>query len=248
MKSPQLIVSEHDPLKRGILIAALVFAVIVGGFLIYDYGRSRANFDFTSLENEREVMHDQIAVLNSELDGLRQKLISRQRSGEIEKRAYSEVDESLRNLQAEILELKEEVAFYRSIVAPRESARGLRIQRFQIKPAAQKNAYRYKLVLTQVIKNNRVTRGEASIQLEGVQDGKLRTLLLSDISVEKIGKLPFKFKYFQSFEGDLILPEGFVPSRVNINLVSNRVTLDKTFSWSGGISSSGSGALKISAL
>jgi hypothetical protein len=247
MKSPQLIVREHDPLKRRVVIGALVFAVLAAGFLIYDYGKSRANFDFASLESENEAMHEQFEKLTSEIDDLQQKLVASERSREIERQAYSEVDASLRDLQAEILELKEEVAFYRSIVAPRESSRGLRIQRFKIMPTAQDKTFRYKLVLTQVIKNNRVTRGKVEIQIEGVQNGKHRTMSLANVSVEKQKKLPFKFKYFQSFEGDLIIPDGFVPSRVNVKVVSNRVTLDKTFGWTdAGLSSSGS--LNISAL
>lgn len=245
MKSPQLIVHEHDPLKRWILLVALVFAVIAGGFLIYDYGRSRANLDLVSLESERELMSEQIKMLNIELEDLQQKLVASRRSSEIEKQAYSVVDASLRDLQSEILELKEEVAFYRSIVAPKESARGLRIQRFKIIPAAREKMFRYKLVLTQVIKNNRITTGTVTIQVEGVENGKHRTMDLGELSIDKQKKLPFKFKYFQSFEGDLIIPDGFVPSRVNVKVRSKKVTLDKTFGWSdSGLSNSGS--LKVS--
>lgn len=247
MKSPQLIVREHDPLKRWVLIAAIAFAVIAGGFLIYDYGHSRANFDFASLENERELMHEQLEKLTGDIDSLQQKLVASKRSSEIEQQAYSEVDDSLRDLQSEILELKEEVAFYRSIVAPRESSRGLHIQRFKITPAAQDKTFRYKLVLTQVIKNNRITRGEVEIQIEGVQNGKHRTMNLTEVSIKKKKKFPFKFKYFQNFEGDLIIPDGFVPNRVNVKVTSNRATLNKTFSWSDtGLSSRGS--LNVSVL
>lgn len=247
MKSPQLIVHEHDPLKRGVLIVAVIIAVVAGGFLIYDYGRSRADFDFASLENEREVMHEQIDKLTNELDSLKQNLVANKRSSEIEQQAYSEVDDSLRSMQSEILELKEEVAFYRSIVAPRESSQGLRIQRFKITPTGQGKTFRYKLVLTQVIKNNRVTRGEVDIQIEGVQNGKHRSINLTEVSSEKQDKFPFKFKYFQSFEGDLIIPEGFVPSRVNIKVTtSGNIDLEKTYSWSEtGLSSTGSLAVSL---
>ena len=247
MKSPQLIVREHDPLKRWVLIVALVFAVVASGFLIYDYGHSRANFDFASLENDRELMHEQNEKLTNEIDSLQQKLVASKRSSEIEQQAYSEVDDSLRDLQSEILELKEEVAFYRSIVAPRESSRGLRIQRFQITPIAQEKTFRYKLVLTQVIKNKRITRGEVEIQIEGVQDGKHRTMNLTEVSIEKKKKFPFKFKYFQHFEGDLIIPDGFVPSRVNVKVISNSVSLDKTFNWSD-VGLSNRGSLNVSVL
>ena len=247
MRSPQLIVHEHDPIKRWILILALIFVVIAGGFLLYDYGRSRADFDFASLESEREVMHEQLEKLTNDIDTLQQQLVASKRIGAIEKQAYSEVDNSLSVLQAEILELKEEVAFYRSIVAPRESSRGLHIQRFKITPTAQDKTYRYKLVLTQVIKNNRITRGKVLIKFEGVQNGKHRTMTLVDMSSGNKEKLPFKFKYFQKLEGDIILPDGFAPSRVSIKVISNRVTLDKTFNWTG-TSVSSNGSLKVSML
>lgn len=247
MKSPQLIVREHDPLKRRVLIVAIIIAVVAAGFLIYDYGRSRANLDLTSLENDRELMHKQNENLMNEIDSLQQKLVASKRGSEIEQQAYSEVDDSLRDLQSEILELKEELAFYRSIVAPRESARGLRIQGFKITPASQDKTFRYKLVLTQVIKNNRTTSGKVEIQIEGVQNGKPRTMNLTEVSIEKKKEFPFKFKYFQNFEGDLIIPDGFVPSRVNVKVTSNRDSLEKTFSWSDtGLSSRGS--LNVSVL
>jgi len=245
MKSPQLIISEHDPLKRGVLAIAIIVVLAVGGYLLYDYGREQAQVDFISLVNERDQVNAQIEKLTAELDGMQSKLVLSLRGNEIDKQAYSEVGNSLNDLQTEILELKKEVAFYRSIVAPRESSRGLRVQRFKISPTDKNGAFRYRLVLTQVIKNTRITRGDIAIQVEGVKNGKHHVMKFADISAEKIKKLRFKFKYFQSFEGDLIIPKGFVPSRVSIKVNSNRVKLDKTFSWSGEELSS-SGRLTVS--
>lgn len=241
MKSPQLIISEHDPLKRRILISAAVVALIVAGYLLYDYGRTQAQVDYETLLKERELINAQIEKLTTELDNKQTELIVSLRGNEIDKQAYSEVNDSLNSMQLEILELKEEVAFYRSIVAPRESSRGLRIQRFKIVPTGKDRAFSYKLVLTQVIKSSRITRGTVDIQIEGVQNGKHKTMTLAEVSVAKLKQLKFKFKYFQSFEGDMIIPQGFVPSRVNIKVKSRRVTLDKVFSWAGeDLSSSGS--------
>lgn len=246
-RSPQLVVHEYDPLKRGVIIALLVVALSAGGWLLYEYGHSRADYDFISLQDERGLLVDQIENLTSDVAGLNDQLVASKRGNEIDKQAYAEVDFSLRAMQAEIFELKAEVAFYRSIVAPRESSRGLRIQRFQIVSSVETKNFSYKLVLTQVIKNNRITRGNIIIALEGVQDGKHRRLTLTEISAAKSNKLAFRFKYFQSFEGDIIIPPNFVPSRVHIKVVSNRVTLEKTFDWLAGKSTT-SGSLKTDTL
>jgi len=242
--SPQLVVHERDPLKQGLLIALLVFVLVGAGFLIYDYGHSRADYDYDSLQNQNIALQDQIVGLISDIEKVRDDLVSSQSSRKTDKVAYAEVEVSLRNLQAEILELKEEVAFYRSIVAPRESARGLRIQRFNVSSSGKKG-FRYKLVLTQVIKNSRITRGNITMQVEGVRNGKSVKINLTSLSAKGQKKLDFRFKYFQSFEDDLILPDDFLPSRVHVKVVSNRVTLEKTFSWPD---SKHSGSLKTSAL
>lgn len=230
-KAPQLIVREHIPWKRNVIIVAVLFFVIMGGYLFYQYGQSSAGHNLESLHEERDELQDVITKLEKELAGQRDQNVALKRSGEIEKQAYKEVDESLRSLQSEILELKEEVAFYRSIVAPRESAKGLRIQRFKIEQNHEAQSFTYKLVLTQVIKHNRTTKGRIELSIEGLQNGEQRVLKLKDINKSKQDKLSFRFKYFQNFEGDIVLPEGFIPSRVLLKVISNVVTIDKTFDW-----------------
>jgi len=227
--SPQLVIHEHDPLKRGILIALLVMVLIGLGFLVYDYGHSRADYDYDSVQEQNTALQQKISDLVSDIEKTRDDLVTSRSGNKVDKLAYKEVDRSLRDLQAEILELKEEVAFYRSIVAPRESARGLRIQRFNVTPSGK--GFRYKLVLTQVIKNGRITRGKVDMQVEGVRKGKSVKINLTSLSAKGQKQLDFRFKYFQSFEGDLIIPKDFTPSRVHIKVVSSRVTLTKTFSW-----------------
>ena len=227
--SPQLVVHEHDPLKKGILIGVLLIVLIGLAYLSYDYGHSRADYDYDALEQSNEMLEKQISQLTDDLEKTRDELVAIKSSSEVEQLAYKEVDATLRNLQSEILELKEEVAFYRSIVAPRESARGLRIQRFSVEPVGK--GYRYKLVLTQVIKNSRITRGKILMDVEGIQNGKTVRLNLTSLSTRGQKQLDFRFKYFQSFEGILVVPAGFAPSRVHIKVAANRVTLEKTFSW-----------------
>ncbi|MGD8999032.1 MAG: hypothetical protein PVF75_01340 [Granulosicoccaceae bacterium] len=229
--SPRLIVREHLPHKRAVLVTLAMLLAIGLAYAAYDYGHSRAGFDYESVRQARDDLQQVLTEREQTVASLQERVAVLERVAAIEKQGYHEVDESLRSLQSEILELKEEVAFYRSIVAPRESSRGLRIQRFKITPGREARAFRYKLVLTQVIKNSRMTRGNVEVKVEGLRNGEHEVLALKDIATEKLDKLPFRFRYFQNLEGDLLMPEGFTPSRIMVRIVSNHVTLEKTFDW-----------------
>lgn len=230
-KSSQLVVRHYNPVQLAIGLVVMVIAIVVGGWYLLNTGRTQAGFDFSHLENEYEDLKSQRDTLVSENRGLREEVVSLRQGGKIEEQAYGEVRTSLTELQDEILELKEEVAFYRSIVTPGESSKGLRIQKFDIESNGQKGGYRYKLVLTQVIKNKYVTKGNIDIVIEGVHGVEPRRLLLTEVSTSKSKSLPFKFKYFQSFEGDILLPEDFIASRIKLNIKSNRTNIEKTVKW-----------------
>jgi len=219
-------------------IYAVLFAVFIATVTgMYFYGRSKAGKDFDSLLAERDALIAQQSSIENENTRLNETNIALQRESQVEKEGYRKIDTTLRELQSEVLELKEEVAFYRSIVAPREASRGIRVQRFQISRNGDTQSYRYKLVLTQVIKRARKAKGKIVVMLKGVKDGKHTQLTLKDITDAKDKSLPFNFRYFQSFDGDIILPEGFSPSRVELKIVSKRAKLEKKFSWSSLLSS-----------
>jgi uncharacterized protein YdcH (DUF465 family) len=233
MKSGSLVVRHHSPVQRwGIRIGGAILVVAVSWGL-YVYGKMTAGYDqieasdveqrllttIESLKNERVTLRDQIALL--------------ERSNQMDKQAYVEVDSSLKALQEEILELREQVSFYRGIVAPRESSAGLRIERLEMSGPADDRLYHYELVLTQVLKNQRTVRGNAYIEVEGLENGRPRTLKFRNITVSGKKDLDFRFRYFQKFDGDVVLPEGFVPRSVNVSVKASRhkKEIKSSFDW-----------------
>jgi len=142
-------------------------------------------------------------------------------------------------LQDELLELKEELAFYRGIISPKEANRGLQIQQFTLTQGSGEHSWHYKLVLTRVLKNHGMAQGVAEILVEGVsaESGKKKQLPLGSISVPPVKQLRYKFKYFQNLEGEITLPAEFSPSRVILILKpggkGNKTRLRKVFDWPG---------------
>jgi len=232
MKSGNIRVRHHSPLHHyGVRIAGIA-AVVGAGFGLFYFGQQSAGYNVTEADNTRETLESHVAQLKEDKVVLRDQLALVERSTQVDAQAYLQVKENLKALQQEILELRGEVSFYRGIVAPKESSAGLRIDRLEITKAASKRLFHYNLVLTQVLKNHRNVRGSFKIIVEGVQNDRPKKLKMRDTSVEKKKYLGFKFKYFQKFEGDLLLPEGFLPRQVWVEVNPHKRNVIKSaFDW-----------------
>jgi len=230
-----LVVKAHHPWKFRVMLALLLVALILIGWAIFEYGRFSAGYDSVEATHEHKVLLDHVDDLEEQIEKLREEKAVLERAAQIERKAYDELDTTLKVLQAEIIELKEELAFYRGIVSPKDAAHGLHLQRFRIEPSGKPRGYRYKVILTQVLNDDRNARGVIRINIQGMQKGEPKVLGLNQVSEKNVKELEYRFKYFQNVEGEIQLPEDFKPQRVIISVVPNQRDQDafeKTFDWS----------------
>lgn len=211
-----LVVRPRNPWRVRLFIAITVAAIVLSGWGLFEYGRYRAGFNTVAVAKERQEFQAASSKYLAENKRLREQAAVLKRSSEIEKEAYRELEGAVAGLQDEILELREELAFYRGIVSPRDGQEGLKLQNFELAAGPSAERWHYKLVLTQVRKNANVATGAVRMELEGAMNGKPAKLELSDVDSKDRKALAFRFRYFQNFEGDLELPEGFEPRRMVI--------------------------------
>lgn len=209
-------VGEYSPWRKraAVLLAALL--VVACGWGGYEYGRYAGGFDVRDARARERELQQRIDELVQDNRRLKAEHTTATRGAEIDKSAAESVRASLAQTQQELLESREELAFYRSIVAPGEVAPGLHIQRFRLTPGESQGYFGYELVLTQAMNKRRSISGSADLRVIGQLDGKQVTYALSDLADADLNKLNFKFKYFQSFEGSLRLPSTFDPQSVTI--------------------------------
>ena len=233
-RSTQLIIKHHQPIRTWLLICAYCAIALGIGWFLYSFGLIQAGYSNVDLGKEIQELTEYSDELGNENARLRENIAMLERSKQVESGAYAEVDVTLRELQQEILELKEEVAFYRGIVSSRESAGGLTVQSFKMEKTQEERVYQFKLVLTQVMKNERIVRGKVKLAFEGIKAGKLQRLTLSQVSGGAKTNLVLKFKYFQTIEGNVVFPDGFLPTRVFLEVLpkGRKLTdMKKTFDW-----------------
>ncbi len=190
-------------------------AVILTAWGMYEYGRHDGGFDVVAAYDARQQLQQKLDGSYQDNAKLREQMAVLERSSQIEQEAYKQLEGTVNGLQDEILELKEELAFYRGIVSPGDAQAGLNLQTFELTPTLIERKYHYKLVLTQVLSTGVVAYGNISFSVEGSQEGQPMEYTLAQLS-DLNKELRFRFKYFQAFEGDLVLPEGFIPSKVNL--------------------------------
>ncbi|MDJ0892278.1 MAG: hypothetical protein QNK18_13950 [Gammaproteobacteria bacterium] len=231
---PRYVIHERSPRRRAVRTALLLVLLLAAALVGSEYGRVDAAADISRTTAERDMLRQRVKTLATENAGLLERAAILERAAQVERQAYTHVDETLRDLQDQILDLKEELAFYRGIVTTSGKTRGLAIQSFKLESNGQDGEYRYKLVLTRAMKNDKVTRGLVSLTVSGEQEGSPRELTLSDLTGQGQAELKLHFRYFQRLEGQLALPQGFVPHRILVSVTTTgkkRSRVEKTFDW-----------------
>lgn len=230
----RVVIRAVDPARTARLVILCIVAALVLGWGLFEYGRHRAGVDFVSAKDEAARLIAENVGHGQTISALREQQAVLERSKQIEREAYKQLETTVAALQDEIAELKGELAFYRGIISPSEAKAGLRVQAFELAANGLERGYRYKLVLTQVLKNDRVASGRAAVAIEGNQDGRITVLNLNDVVTEGKMDLTYRFKYFQTFEGNLMLPEGFSPVRVTVKVNprdQRHQGVERVFDW-----------------
>lgn len=173
----------------------------------------------------------QNTVLEGRIERLRQKNTTLGRSDEVSRSANHDLQETLAERDRELSDLRNDVAFYERLVGGSAQRQGLAVHSLALRPGDD-GSWRYTLTLTQNLKKASVSKGELTLRVEGVQDGKLLNLAWGDLLQSPQAKpQSFSFKYFQQLEGSVMLPSGFTPHRVRVSLRSDGGQTERVFAW-----------------
>ncbi len=221
---------------RTFLVGGLLLAIVgVIGYLVFEYGRIRAGYDVVDAASERAAFESHIESLNDRIEELEQQVAILETHREIDREAYKEVEGSLLELQAKIQEQQDAIAFYRGIVSPADGKPGLRVQDFKLTRGPEEREFNLRLVLVQAMKHDRKVSGNVAMTVEGNEDGEAKSYALADLLPSDANKdWAFSFRYFQDFDRQIVLPDGFTPERILVEVRSRTrsiSSIEETFSW-----------------
>jgi hypothetical protein len=218
------------------LLSFVVFICIILVSLLgaFEYGRYNAGFNSVDSAAYIEQLQAQLEESQAEIVENKRQATMLERNSLIDVDASSQLKETLAQAQNEALKLKKELSFYKSIVAPEQGNRSLAIQTIQLKMNTV-GGYDYKIMVSQRGRNDQFARGTVDVSIEGVSEGQPVTLKLAEVSNDTKEPMKFGFKYFQNFEGAMILPEAFQPDLVRVQVKPSKgkiKAIDEQFAWS----------------
>jgi hypothetical protein len=229
-------VEAPAPVRRWIALAALG-ALAVGAlsaWLGYGAGQRAAGRDTQGDAERRSVIEGQLERIEFENKTLHARVAELEMARRLDRDAYGQVERTLGDLQSQLASQSDDLAFYRSIVSPADGIQGLRIQRFETLPGAQAREVQLRLTLVQAMRHESIVSGLVQITLNGMQDGAPARHSVGDLLGRPRAQLPFSFRYFQTLEQTVTLPEGFEPYETEVRVQSSKLRggpVQQAFAW-----------------
>jgi hypothetical protein len=217
----KLVVRSHAPKRRAVLLAAAALFSIVVLYGAFELGRYDAGFRVVDSVRGALSASARIAKLEAENGRQREQLAAADVARRVDREGYKQVERSLGDMQSQIARLTQDLSFYRGLVQP-DSLVHVKVQQMQIVPEAAAGKYRLKFVLMQTGKPERIVAGNAAISIDGLQRNKPITLAFAEVSPNHRSGLAYSFRYFQDYDEPVMLPPGFEPTRIGIEIHSGK--------------------------
>jgi cell division protein FtsB len=231
----EYIVIRHRPGHRVrrtlILLTFSVAAAVIG----YAAGMAQGGFRFTTAEESRERLTEQVEQLRGENRKMSQQIVNLERGRAVDKQALSQARKNIVGLETELAVLQSELVFYKNIMAPSDSSLGLQIDRVSMRSAGGKGAFDFMVVMVQRGDNKNYLSGFAEVSVVGLRDEQRDAVALSELSDDIESRdIKLRFRYFQEVKGRLQLPEGFEPVEVRVMAKrdgSDSAQVERIFDW-----------------
>lgn len=191
----------------------LLVVLAVGGLIGYFAGNRQELAQSSLLVVQQETLDRQgkaIGQLKTEL-GVKDTRLATQKA------AFEQLQSTLKSQEAQVQELKRQLAFFERIMRPTGEQVGVVIDNLTLQETSIPGRYHYRLALTQPAKKRELFRGQVQIRVEGSLADKPKTLTGRDLGM-KVSEWRYALRYFQLLEGNWQLPEGFVPDRIRVTI------------------------------
>lgn len=173
----------------------------------------------------------QLAERQARIDSLEQQVATLSRSDQISRDANQDLQNALAERDEEIAGLRADVAFYERLVGATGQRKGLSVHQAEFIPDAG-GAWQYQIMLTQSLNRGAISQGQMRFAVEGVRAGKLATIGWDELRQKpQAGGQPYSFRYFQQLDGSVMLPAGFTPQRVKVQLAGEDTAVEQAFDW-----------------
>lgn len=140
-----------------------------------------------------------ISRLDQENRDLQAKLVHAERQSQVDRAAQENLAKEMTALQDEDMQLKEEIAFYKSILAENSASGVAKLHSVKLTKGGRSGEYQYRILLVQSGRHDKNVQGSLRLSINGKP-------LAETVGTDKGIKI--NFKYYQRVEGSFMLTDG----------------------------------------
>jgi hypothetical protein len=194
---------------------SLVLATLVG---VYAIGRAQATFDGRAALADEAGLRAALTAGEAEVAKLRREVAELDTLKVAQERERQEVSRTIGELQAEVARQSQQLEFLRGVVGRAGPAAEVTIRQVRVIASAAPGRYRLRIALAQPGRPDRTVAGSVRVGVEGQRGGRTVRLDLREVTAQRVAQLPYRFQYFENIEVEIVLPNGFSPERVVVDV------------------------------
>ncbi len=194
---------------------SLVLATLVG---VYAIGRAQATVDGRAAIADEAGLRAALTVREAEVAKLRREVAELDTLKVAQERERQEVSRTIGELQAEVARQSQQLEFLRGVVGRAGPAAEVTIRQVRVIASAVPGRYRLRIALAQPGRPDRTVAGSVRVGVEGQRGGRTVRLDLREVTAQRVAQLPYRFQYFENIEVEIVLPNGFSPERVVVDV------------------------------
>lgn len=196
--------------------------VIAAAFVLLGFGLGYWRYGSGTSGDLRQ----ELARLIQDNQRMHAEAIHVERAQQITTVAQKDLTKDLSALQEENVRLKEDVAFYRSILEDGSGAAVIKLHSFKVNAGPRQGEYQYRLLLVQSGKHDKSVQGTLQLTVNGMKDDKpIAQQIMGERSAQRNGKV--NFKYYQPVEGVFVLPPQIDPQSIEARFYQSGSTEPK---------------------
>ena len=236
VSASDLVIKSNDPKRDRVVWTGVIAAFVVFAACAYFLGQAMGGYSARESRSEIKRLGDENDSLTRSTERLRQQLADVETAQTIDASSYASLKKTVKELENNLATQGKELRFYRQIIAPEEKVEGLHLLEPSLLKLANSEGFQLDMVVYQFHRIIREVYGDVNLSVEGAQNGVPQTYSLHNLFTENSGEpAKFKFRYFQSFELRFVLPEGFTPNALNIEIkspIKGYKTVTERIEWS----------------
>jgi hypothetical protein len=204
---------------RWLGLLALALVVIMFSRATYDFGKKFAGFDQNEADREVQRLSEANAKLELEVARLGGNLAQAERQLQMERATYADLVKQVRALTDENADLKEDVAFFQTLMPSGGKDGGVAVNRFLVQNDALPGEYRYRLLLTQTGQRNKDFQGRLQFVVNLQQDGRKTVMALPAEDDKEARGFKLNFRFYQRVEGTFRVTPGTTVKSMQVRVL-----------------------------